>query len=136
MDPSVTEARNELLTINNVNLVTSSFDRKIYKSFIDNSMFSIAPYRSNCIWAMSCIDSMGMSVPVIAPNIAWFKEIIPDDLLFSTEDEAIKIIKRLSTNSEYWKEKSAEMKKITQSLLPDQIANTFLTEFNKGISKI
>ncbi len=82
---------------------------------------------------MSCIDSLGMGVPVIAPDVAWFSEFIPKDLRYSSIDEAMDIIDKLINDSDFWRKKSAQANKLISSLSPESIANTFLDEFYKLI---
>lgn len=131
MDPSVDLARNKLSKINNVKIINSTFERSEYKRYMKGALFSIAPFRENCIWAMSCIDSMGMGVPVIAPKIAWFKEFMPSDLCFITVEEALQIVEKLVNDKEYWMSKSQQVKGIVSNLEASQIANVFLNTFQK-----
>jgi glycosyltransferase involved in cell wall biosynthesis len=133
MDPSVEEVRSKLSCIKNVNILSNTYDRYIYREAIRGSLFSIAPYRENCVWAMSCVDSMAMGVPVIAPNIAWFKEFMPSDLCFFSIDEALGIAGKLISDKEFWIIKSNEAKKKVAQLSPALIAEMFLGVFSKGV---
>ena len=133
MDPSVDIARETLSKINGVKLINDTHKRARYYECLKGALFSIAPYRQNCIWAMSCIDSLGMGVPVIAPDVAWFSEFIPKDLRYSSIDEAMDIIDKLINDSVFWRKKSAQANKLISSLSPESIANTFLDEFYKLI---
>lgn len=133
MDSSVDTARDTLSKMKNVKLINDTYNRRRYFECLKGSLFSIAPYRQNCIWAMSCIDSLGMGVPVIAPDIAWFSEYIPRDLRYSSVDEAMSIIDKLIKDHNYWKEKSIEANNLITSLSPELIANAFLDTFYRFI---
>jgi hypothetical protein len=135
MDPSVDIAKENLSKIPNVHIITDNLERSRYKKTMQGSLFSIAPFKENCIWAMSCIDSMSMGIPVIAPKTAWFDEFMPDDLKFTNIGEALRIIDKLKNNKVFWLEKSKEAMEKTRFLAPEERAHIFLTNFNKGIGE-
>lgn len=135
MDPSVTIIRKKLKGLANVTFINDTYDRKKYKKELKNSFFSIAPYRLNCIWSMSCIDSLGMGVPVISPNIAWYKEIIPSSLRFNNIVEAKSIIYRLYDN-DFWNECSSMAQNSIKRYSPEIVSNVFLTYFSELNNKI
>lgn len=131
MDNSVEEARDKLSKIENVRLVNDTYIRARYRDEIKNSLFSIAPYRENCIWAMACIDSMSLGVPVIAPNIAWYREVIPSDLLFNNIHEEINIIEKLLYDKKFWLIKRNESIEVTKKYYVEKVAQTFLVCFTQ-----
>ena len=130
MDSSVNDAREIIHKMPEINYITDTFKRDRYRDVIQNSLFSIAPYRENCIWAMSCVDSMGMGVPVVAPKFAWFQEFMPPDLCYCNIEEAAVIIEKLIVDKKFWEEKSKQARNSVRNLMPRQVATKFLNVFD------
>lgn len=129
LDDSVDILKEQLQAMPSVHVTNNGLNRYSYKGELLKARCILAPYRLACTWSMSCIDSMGMGIPVIAPDIAWFKEIIPADLRFKTLEEAVTIIEKIMKDDEYWNQKSLEVRAQTTTLAPEIIAKKILNKF-------
>lgn len=127
LDTSVDRYREELSGIDGVTLRRDGDNRDTYKLSLSGARCVIAPFRTACTWSMSCIDAMGMGVPVMAPDISWFKERVPEDLRFTSVDEALEISDRLFVDDAFWLEKSRQVSEATEDLEPDNIANSMIS---------
>jgi glycosyltransferase involved in cell wall biosynthesis len=135
LDNSVEILRGQLEEIDCVDVINDGGDRGQYKKNLSGALCSIAPNKPTAVWAMSCIDSMGMGVPVVAPNTAWFAEFVPKDLQFNNDDQAMHIITKLYKDDKFWLEKSEECKQKISRLAPKKIADKFLNNFSEALEK-
>ncbi|MFI9723952.1 glycosyltransferase family 1 protein [Streptomyces sp. NPDC052396] len=103
LDPSPERHRDELAALDGVTIASDRGDRVRYRNLLASAHFGIAPFRPGCPWSMSVVDCQGMGLPVIAPRTGWLAEHIDDDLLFDTDDEAVRIAARLATDSEFYR---------------------------------
>lgn len=133
LDNSVEVFKDQLMLLERVKLINDGGDRVEYKKNLSNALCSVAPKKPTSIWAMSCIDSMGMGIPVVAPNVAWFAEFISKDLLFNSEDEAVDIIAHLYRDKDFWLQKSQEARAKIQALSPKETALRFLYHFEEAL---
>lgn len=133
LDPSVEIIKEKLSKISQVNII--DMDRKSYREELKESLFAIAPLRKNAVWSMSCIDAMGMGIPVIAPKIAWFDEFFPEHFKFDSLESAVSLVDKLLTDELFWEKASVESIKKTEELVPMNIANKFLDNFERILSK-
>jgi hypothetical protein len=127
--------RNQLKTRSFVELLDGGDDRLQYRSWIDASAVGIAALRPNAVWSMSLVDVMGMGIPVVAPRIGAYPEMVPDQLLFSDTESACDIVARLLGNEELWLEASALCHGKIQPLSPASIARTFAADVTALIRK-
>lgn len=107
--------KEQLSSLSNVMITNEGNRRSSYKNLIYSSKLSLAPFRWNCTWSMSVIDCMCAGIPVIAPRIAWFKEFIPNDLLFDNHSDLIKLSKYLFKDKSFYNEMSITVKECVLS---------------------
>lgn len=129
LDPSVEIVKEKLSRLPRVNIIDT--DRGSYREELKGTLFAIAPLRKNAVWSMSCIDAMGMGIPVIAPKISWFDEFFPDHLKFDSLESAVSLVDKLLTDKLFWEKASAESIRKTEELIPVNIANKFITNFER-----
>ncbi|MEM6781257.1 MAG: glycosyltransferase family 4 protein [Pseudomonadota bacterium] len=131
LDPYPEQIRDRLAQIEGVEICTSGCKRKNYRDSIQESTFGIAPLRPGTPWSMSCIDMMAAGKPMIAPNISWYAEALPENLRFNPDkpDEIQGIALRLMENPSFYTEMSRECLERTRNLAPSNIAGTMLTNF-------
>ncbi len=135
MDASPDLLRQKLLNIPNVNVIDGGAYGDSYREILKTARFGLAPYRINCSWSMSCIDLMSVGKPVIAPNMAWFKEFIPAPLLFKNPQQARTLSMRLLDDERFYSEMSLLSYEKTKSLEPKAIADIFLNTLINLIDK-
>ena len=135
LDPTPDLYRKRLKEMEGVTLTTEGTDREKYRQLLQGARFGLAPVRQNCPWAMSCVDCMGMGKPVIAPNIAWFREGIPRQLLYETRSQAVGIAYRLMSDDEFYLKMAHASKEATDALTPQVIAGKFLATFETLMSQ-
>lgn len=110
----------------NVDIRNGSINRKIYKDIIKECCFALAPYRSACVWSMSVIDCISMNVPVVAPNIAFFKDFVPKELRYNNDKEFNDILLKLKSNKDYYSTVLKKERIKLNDLFPESICNDFL----------
>lgn len=124
--------KNYIMTMRNMRNVcifSNGNDRSAYKSVIQRSALSLAAFRPSCVWSMSCIDSMGMGIPVIAPRYAAYPEFIPEDLLFSNLEQAVSLIDRILSNQSYWISMSKKSYENAMEFSPSIISGNIMKIF-------
>ncbi|WP_239081302.1 glycosyltransferase family 1 protein [Streptomyces coelicoflavus] len=126
LDPSPERYRLDLAGTPGVTIASDDGDRVRYREILAGAHFGIAPFRAGCPWSMSVIDSQSMGLPVIAPRTGWLAEHVDEDLLFETPDEALAIVARLATDSEFYRVQAKRAHSTTADLRPGQVAARYL----------
>ncbi|WP_217166807.1 glycosyltransferase [Streptomyces sp. AC512_CC834] len=126
LDPSPERHRLELADLPGVTIASDDGDRVRYRQILAGAHFGVAPFRAGCPWSMSVIDCQSMALPVIAPRTGWLAEHVDDDLLFETPDEALAIVARLATDSEFYRVQAKRAHTATADLRPGQVATRYL----------
>lgn len=88
-------------SFDNVKVINGG-NRIEYVDAIDTCRLAIAPHRTACVWSMSIVDCFCRGVPVIGPNIAVFKELLPEELLFENCEEERNLIQKLISDDDFW----------------------------------
>ncbi|MEU1376051.1 hypothetical protein ABZ442_20695 [Streptomyces triculaminicus] len=126
LDPSPEQHRNALAALPGVTIASDRGDRVRYRDLLADAHFGIAPFRPGCPWSMSVVDCQGMGLPVIAPRTGWPAEHIDDDLLFDTDDEAVRIAARLATDAEFYRVHAKRAHASTGDFAPAAVAARYL----------
>ena len=127
LDPSPMQFADELGQIPSVTVLKGVDTREKYGALLRSCDLAIAPFRENCTWSMSCIDCESISIPVVAPRMAWFDEHIHDELLFDTVAEAVELVHELLTNAQSYERATAHCSTVLERLTPARVAEEFLT---------
>ena len=127
LDYSSLNYKEQLFSLSNVTITDKGNKRSDYKKLIYSSMISLAPFRWNCTWSMSVIDCMCAGLPVVAPRIAWFKEFIPNELLFDNHADLFKLSKFLFKDKSFYTEMSNIVKASVLSNKDLSIERTIVT---------
>ncbi|MFG2972399.1 glycosyltransferase [Streptomyces sp. NPDC048331] len=126
LDDSPERMRTNLAALPGVEIRTDRGDREAYRRMLEECQFGIAPFRPGCPWAMSVIDCQSMGLPVIAPRLDWFTEHIAEDLLFTTDAEAIALVERLTYDEAFYLEHAKRAMTSTAALHPAMVAARYL----------
>ncbi|MGW0607829.1 glycosyltransferase family 1 protein [Streptomyces sp. NPDC002640] len=126
LDDSPERLRAQLTALPGVEVVSDGGDRGRYRRLLAEGRFAIAPFRNGCPWSMSVIDCQAMGLPVIAPRTGWFAEHIDDDLLFGTSTEALGLVDRLATDTEFYLEHAKRALASTAGFHPALVAARYL----------
>jgi hypothetical protein len=126
MDASSEEFRKRFADIKGVKVRDDGAIRVSYREQLERADFALAPYRRACIWSMSCVDSMGMGVPVIAPRFACFPELLPKELLYDDQKEAVEIVNRVCRDRAFRGRISSVVEDIARELSVTRFVSTFL----------
>ena len=123
-----TPAKNRCILsgLKNVELIDGS-NRTDYRNAIDMSRLAIAPYRPACVWSMSIIDCYGCGTPVIAPALEAFRDLVPENLLFASEEQERQLIEKLINNDDYWLKSVNECREKLVNISPEKIADGLLS---------
>lgn len=109
--------------------------RIYYRSLLKGARVGVGAFRKACVWSMSAIDCIGLGIPVIAPRYAAYPELIPDQLLFDDEQQAIEITHRLLNDDEFWRESITKSQSILPDLMPERIAKRIIDIFKNGVQQ-
>ncbi|MFB7577580.1 glycosyltransferase family 1 protein [Streptomyces hydrogenans] len=126
LDPSPERHLEELATTDGVTIASDRGDRVRYRNILAGAHFGIAPFRPGCPWSMSVIDCQAMGLPVIAPRTGWLAEHIDDELLFDTDEQAVRIAERLATDPEFYLLHAKRAYASTADLTPAAVAARYL----------
>ncbi|ONI50027.1 MULTISPECIES: vegetative cell wall protein [unclassified Streptomyces] len=126
LDPSPERHLEELGTTDGVTIASDRGDRIRYRNLLADAHFGIAPFRPGCPWSMSVIDCQAMGLPVIGPRTGWLAEHIDNELLFDTDEQAVRITERLATESEFYLLHAKRAFSSTADLTPEAVAARYL----------
>ncbi|MFE5652078.1 glycosyltransferase family 1 protein [Streptomyces cyaneofuscatus] len=126
LDPSPERHLEELATTDGVTIASDRGDRIRYRNLLADAHFGIAPFRPGCPWSMSVIDCQAMGLPVIGPRTGWLAEHIDNELLFDTDEQAVKIAERLATEPEFYLLHAKRAFASTADLTPAAVAARYL----------
>jgi hypothetical protein len=126
LDDSPERMRAELAALPSVEVRTDRGDRDTYRQMLEGCQFGLAPFRPGCPWAMSVIDCQSMGLPVIAPRMDWFAEHIAEELLFTTDAEAVALVERLTHDEDFYLEHAKGALTSTAGLHPTMVAARYL----------
>ncbi len=133
LEKTVDEYKKQLSKYKNVVFKIDGDNRESYKhKIVLKACIGLAPYRVNANWSMGSVDCLGVGIPVVAPNLATFPEFVPSRLLFNNKREAIRLIKKLLTEKEFWESCSEECKKKVKKFLPNVMAEKFINYISYG----
>ncbi len=122
MDNSPELYRAQLTAMDGVELYVNGLYGQPYRTMLEQAKIGLAPLRENCSWSMSCIDLMAMGKPVLAPDLAWFSEVIPPELRYEHHTQAAKIAYRLLSDPDFYARMSDACAQATKHLTPDLLA--------------
>ncbi|MEU3072273.1 glycosyltransferase family 1 protein [Streptomyces laurentii] len=126
LDPSPERHLEELATTDGVAIASDRGDRVRYRDLLAGAHFGIAPFRPGCPWSMSVIDCQAMGLPVIGPRTGWLAEHIDTELLFDTDEQAVRIATRLATDPEFYLLHAKRAHASTTDLAPATVAARYL----------
>ncbi|MFG2113575.1 glycosyltransferase family 1 protein [Streptomyces sp. NPDC048718] len=126
LDPSPEQHLEELATTDGVAIASDRGDRVRYRDLLAGAHFGIAPFRPGCPWSMSVIDCQAMGLPVIGPRTGWLAEHIDNELLFDTDEQAVRIATRLATDPEFYLLHAKRAHASTTDLAPATVAAHYL----------
>ncbi|WP_037869712.1 glycosyltransferase family 4 protein [Streptomyces sp. SPB074] len=126
LDPSPERNLEELASVDGVAIASDRGDRIRYRNLLAGADFGIAPFRPGCPWSMSVIDCQAMGLPVIGPRIGWLAEHLDPELVFDTDDQAVRIAERLATDPEFYLVHAKRAHASTSDLTPDAVAARYL----------
>ncbi|MFI1311304.1 glycosyltransferase family 1 protein [Streptomyces albidoflavus] len=126
LDPSPERHLEELATTDGVVVASDRGDRVRYRNLLAGAHFGIAPFRPGCPWSMSVIDCQAMGLPVIGPRRGWLAEHLADELLFDTDEQAVRIAERLATDAEFYLLHAKRAYASTADLTPAMVAARYL----------
>ncbi|MGH3754777.1 MAG: glycosyltransferase [Pseudonocardiaceae bacterium] len=109
-----------------VTVASDRGDRVRYRTLLAGAHFGIAPFRSGCPWSMAVVDCQAMGLPVIGPRTGWLAEHLDPELLFDTDDEAVRIAERLATDPEFYLVHAKRAHAATADLTPAAVAARYL----------
>ena len=122
-DDSVTLYKQQIERLPNTELFSEGSDRKMYIKMLSMSFAGLCAPRKGAVWSMSALDLMAMGIPVIGKNIAAYPEILPPELLYSNNDQALEILKRLKSDFNFYTEMSRCSKLMAVKFTPSIVAN-------------
>jgi glycosyltransferase involved in cell wall biosynthesis len=125
LDNQVDQYRSVLRSQANVVFAANTGNRNTYRDVIRNCRAGLAAHRHMAVWSMSAIDCLGMGVPVVAPNFACYPEFIPQNLLYSSDEEFRYILDHLLDSDRFWQEASQEGKQKIEAYSPTKTAHKF-----------
>ncbi|MGF1426858.1 glycosyltransferase [Kitasatospora sp. LaBMicrA B282] len=126
LDPSPERNLEELAAVDGVAIASDRGDRVRYCNLLAGAHFGIAPFRPGCPWSMSVIDCQAMGLPVIGPRIGWLAEHLDPELVFDTDDQAVRIAERLATDPEFYLVQAKRAHASTADLTPAAVAARYL----------
>ena len=126
LDPYVRDAVGRLRGISTVRIVPGIGDRPAYRDLLHSVRVGLAPYRRASVWSMSTVDCLGMGVPVVAPALACFPEIIPRGQLYHDVSEAADQVATLLESADAWRTASERARAAVESLTPERTAQAVL----------
>lgn len=127
LDPSPTKYAQLLEALPNIRVVRGLDGRATYRDLLQSCALTIAPFRENCTWSMSCVDSESMGIPVVGPRMAWFEEHLPFGHLYDSPEDAVNVIKTLLDDDEAYRTAVKHSLYSTSALTPEQIASDFVS---------
>lgn len=126
LDPSPERNLEELAAVDGVAIASDRGDRVRYRNLLAGAHFGIAPFRPGCPWSMSVIDCQAMGLPVIGPRIGWLAEHLDPELVFDTDDQAVRIAERLAADPEFYLVHAKRAQASTTDLTPAAVAARYL----------
>ncbi|CAM5468737.1 glycosyltransferase [Streptomyces viridifaciens] len=126
LDPSPERNLEELAAVDGIAITSDRGDRVRYRNLLAGAHFGIAPFRPGCPWSMSVIDCQAMGLPVIGPRIGWLAEHLDPELVFDTDDQAVRIAERLATEPEFYLVHAKRAHASTTDLTPAAVAARYL----------
>jgi len=107
LDSSVSEVRNKLRELLNVQLVSPS-NRSEYLEAISSAHVGLAPFREAPPWSMASVDIMARGRPLLAPDSGPFPEMLAgrQSLLFGDKEDFFGKLNRLLTSEESRREEA------------------------------
>ncbi|MFI9320166.1 glycosyltransferase [Kitasatospora aureofaciens] len=126
LDPSPERNLEELAAVDGVAIASDRGDRVRYRNLLAGAHFGLAPFRPGCPWSMSVIDCQAMGLPVIGPRIGWLAEHLDPELVFDTDDQAVRIAERLATDPEFYLVHAKRAHASTTDLTPAAVAACYL----------
>ncbi|WP_435245818.1 glycosyltransferase [Streptomyces sp. NRRL F-5630] len=126
LDPSPERNLEELASVDGVAIASDRGDRIRYRNLLAGAHFGIAPFRPGCPWSMSVIDCQAMGLPVIGPRIGWLAEHLDPELVFDTDDQAVRIAERLATDPDFYLVHAKRAHASTSDLAPAAVAARYL----------
>ncbi|MHA1360235.1 MAG: glycosyltransferase family 4 protein [Candidatus Helarchaeota archaeon] len=129
LDPSVNNNR-KLFTKNSNFHYFGKLERKEYFKLLDQCSIGLAPIRP-APWSMSVMDLMVLKIPVIAPNVGAYPEMIPSELLYENQETFNNILKEILTSPDFYAESSEKCYKSALYQYPPLIASRFDKVFRK-----
>ncbi|MGA5824311.1 glycosyltransferase [Kitasatospora sp. NPDC094028] len=126
LDPSPERNLEELAAVDGVAIASDRGDRVRYRNLLAGAHFGIAPFRPGCPWSMSVIDCQAMGLPVIGPRTGWLAEHLDPELVFDTDDQAVRIAERLATDPEFYLVHAKRAHASTTDLTPAAVAARYL----------
>lgn len=125
------EFRRKLAQIENVTFADTSAGRASYAQGIGNCSIAVGAHRKSCVWSMSVVDNQSLGVPVIAPRMAAYPEMVPDSLLYDDTDHAVNLLNRLSSDTCLYNSASHDSKRMTERLHANAVVQELLDSFEE-----
>lgn len=125
-----------LKSFDNVKVFNGSESRSKYKKYLKQGNIAVGCYRKACVWSMAVVDCLCIGIPVIAPNFAAYPEFIPSILTFNNKEEAEDLIKKLSSDKEFYEYAVACSREILTNLMPKNIYKKFINLFGGDKNEI
>ncbi|MHA1232815.1 MAG: glycosyltransferase family 4 protein [Candidatus Helarchaeota archaeon] len=129
LDPSVNNNR-KLFTKNSNYHYLGKLERNDYFKLLNQCSIGLAPIRP-ALWSMSVMDLMVLKIPVIAPNVGAYPEMIPSGLLYDNQEAFNNILKELLISPDFYAESSEKCYTSASHQYPPLIASKFDKVFRK-----
>ena len=127
LDRSVETFREQLTELPNTVIDLGGCDRAHYQNILSSTKFAIAPFRASCTWSMSVVDCLAAGIPVMAPEYAFFSELVPKQCLHDGTFESFSALSdRLSNDRTFWAEMSEKAIARVKHLSPERVVSSFL----------
>ena len=122
LDPSVSAIKRYIAS-ERLGIVIPGSDRVAYRLAMTSARVGFSSLQHHCVWSMSVVDSLGLGIPVIAPNHSAFPEMVPLDCLFISTEEAAERAATLLSDDMMWSRASETALYMTRTWTSESFCN-------------
>ena len=109
--------------------------RDAYLQVVGEANVGMLPFRNGLVWSMSAVDLMIRGVPVIGPAIGAIPEILPEELVFDSDEEGYSLLDRLRRDAWFRTSAGVWCQRKTKVLGSDLVARRLLVHLRSAVQR-
>ncbi|KDM90011.1 glycosyltransferase family 1 protein [Photobacterium galatheae] len=108
LDPYVSQIKSHIQELPFSEIFNEGYNRDKYCDQILSARLAIASFRKGAVWSMSVLDCLSLGTPVLAPDIACYRELVPESMLFRNDQEFFQKAEKILNCEETFHQMSTE----------------------------